>query len=70
MFHGFEVNKETDPLYIPLTEEDIEEYGEGLNLAENIARMLIERVRRQKGMTVSKKIIIDAGKQLNLSKKK
>ena len=66
MFHGFQVNKETDPLYLPLTEEEIEEWGEGTNLAENnIARMLIERVRRQKGMTVSKKIIIDVGMKLN-----
>ena len=46
MFHGFEVNVDNDPLYLPLSEEDIEDYGEGLNLAENIARQLIERVRR------------------------
>jgi ribosome assembly protein 1 len=46
VFHGFEVNVDNDPLYLPLSEEDLEDYGEGLNLVENIARQLIERVRR------------------------
>ena len=38
MFHGFEVDVATDPLFLPMSEEDIEEYGEGINLSENIAR--------------------------------
>lgn len=70
VFLGFEVNVDNDPLYLPLSEEDIEEYGEGLSLTENIARQLIERVRRLKGLALSKKIMIAAEKQRTLTKNK
>lgn len=70
MFHGFVVNQDEDPLYLPLTEEDLENYGEGVNMPENIARQLIEKVRKQKGMMVSKKIMIAAEKQRTLTKNK
>ena len=53
-----------------MSEEDLEDYGEGTNLIENIARQLIERVRKQKGMVISKKIMIAAEKQRTLTKNK
>ena len=69
VFYGFEIN-ENDPFYVPQTEEDLEEHGEGDILPPNPAKMLIERVRMRKGLPVDNKIVVAAEKQRNLSKKK
>jgi hypothetical protein len=40
----------------------MDENGEGDILVDNIAKKIIENVRKQKGMMVSKMILIDAEK--------
>jgi len=70
VFHSFETNKENDPLYLPKTMDELEEHGEGDILHDNIAKVIIEKVRKQKGMIVQKKILIDAEKQRTLTKMK
>jgi ribosome assembly protein 1 len=70
VFHGYEVNSGVDPLWVPKTLEELEDHGEGDILVENIAKRIIEGVRKQKGMLVSKKILIDAEKQRTLTKSK
>lgn len=70
VFHGYEVNADVDPLYIPKTIEELEEHGEGDAMIDNIAKVIIEQVRKQKGMLVSKMIQVDAEKQRTLTKAK
>ncbi len=46
-----------DPFFVPVTEEEREEFGEegqGVG-APNLARRLIDGVRRRKGLTVDEK---------------
>jgi len=62
VFNGFLINEE-DPFFIPTTEEELEDHGIGDILPENPAKVLIEDVRKRKGLTVDKKIVIDAEKQ-------
>ena len=50
------MNAEVDPLYIPKTIEELEEHGEGDAMIDNIAKVIIEQVRKQKGMLVSKMV--------------
>lgn len=59
VFHGFEIN-EDDPFFIPQTEEEIEEHGEGDILPPNPAKVIIEKVRTRKGLPVDKKIVVSA----------
>lgn len=70
VFHGYEVNHRYDPLYIPKTIEEMEDHGEGDSIVDNIAKVLIEKVRTQKGMIVRKKILVDGEKQRTLTKNK
>lgn len=69
VFHGFEIN-ENDPFYVPQTEEDLEEHGEGDILVTNPAKVIIEKVRVRKGLPVDKKLVVAAEQQRTLSKKK
>ena len=59
IFHGFEINQD-DPFYIPQTEEEKEEHGEGDILPPNPAKVIIEKVRTRKGLPIDKKIIVSA----------
>lgn len=68
-FYGYEIN-ENDPFFIPQTEEEIEEHGEGDILPTNPAKVIIEKVRVRKGLQVDRKIVASAEKQSTLSKKK
>jgi len=69
VFHGWEIN-ENDPFYVPLTEEEIEEHGEGESLPPNPAKVIIEKVRYRKGMAIDKKVVASGEGQRTLSKKK
>lgn len=40
----------------------MEDHGEGDAIVDNIAKVLIEKVRKQKGMIVRKKILVDGEK--------
>ena len=69
VFHGFEINQ-NDPVYVPTTEEDLEEHGEGDILPPNPAKVIIEKVRERKGLPLAKKLIVSAEQQRTLGKNK
>ena len=69
VFYGYEIN-ENDPFFIPQTEEEIEEHGEGDILPPNPAKVIIEKVRVRKGLPIDKKLVISGEQQRTLSKKK
>lgn len=69
MFDGFQINQ-NDPFFIPKTEEELEDHGEGDILVTNPAKVLIEKVRERKGLLVDKKIVTDGDKQRTISRKK
>ena len=68
VFHGYELNLYNDPLYLPKTIEELEDHGEGDILVDNITKTIIEKVRKQKGLAVTKKLLIDGEKQRTLTK--
>ena len=52
------VTVQVDPFFVPVTEEEREEFGEegqGVG-APNLARRLIDAVRRRKGLAVEEKV--------------
>ena len=62
-----------DPFWQPLTADEREDisYGEAsLTRTENVARRCIRRIRERKGLAVERRIVADAQKQRNLSRKK
>lgn len=61
-----------DPFWFPQTEEELEDLGVADSTAENnnLARRLINGVRRRKGLKVEEKIVENAEKQRTLSRKK
>ncbi len=63
---------EIDPFWEPRTEEELEDLGVADATAENnnLARKLMNSVRRRKGLKVEEKIVEKAEKQRTLSKKK
>lgn len=63
---------ELDPFWSPQTEEELEDLGAADTTAEtnNLARKLINGVRRRKGLKVEEKIVENAEKQRTLSRKK
>ncbi|KAI3470260.1 hypothetical protein Pfo_026923 [Paulownia fortunei] len=58
-----------DPFFVPKTEEEIEEYGDGSSVPQNTARKLIDSVRRRKGLPVEEKVVQHATKQRTLARK-
>ena len=61
IFNGFYIN-EDDPFFIPKTEEELEDEGIGDILPDNPTKIIIEKVRKRKGLILDKKIVIDAAK--------
>jgi ribosome assembly protein 1 len=60
-----------DPFYVPTTEEEREEWGEegqGVGAA-NLAKHLIDAVRRRKGLAVEEKVVESATKQRTRARK-
>ncbi|XP_031385183.1 elongation factor-like GTPase 1 [Punica granatum] len=58
-----------DPFFVPKTEEEIEEFGDGSSVLPNTARKLINAVRRRKGLPVEEKVVQHATKQRTLARK-
>ncbi|KVI05112.1 elongation factor-like GTPase 1 [Cynara cardunculus var. scolymus] len=58
-----------DPFFIPKTEEEKEEFGDGSSVLQNTARKLIDGVRRRKGLPVEEKVVQHATKQRTLARK-
>ncbi|WJX96118.1 hypothetical protein P8452_77364 [Trifolium repens] len=58
-----------DPFFVPKTEEEIEEFGDGSSVLPNTARKLIDTVRRRKGLHVEEKVVQHGTKQRTLARK-
>lgn len=58
-----------DPFFVPRTEEEIEEFGDGSSVLPNTARKLINTVRRRKGLPVDEKVVQHGTKQRTLARK-
>lgn len=58
-----------DPFFVPRTEEELEEFGDGSSVPQNTARKLIDAVRRRKGLPVEEKVVQHATKQRTLARK-
>ncbi|CAA3018727.1 elongation factor-like GTPase 1 [Olea europaea subsp. europaea] len=58
-----------DPFFVPKTEQEIEEFGDGSSVPQNTARKLIDAVRRRKGLPVEEKVVQHATKQRTLARK-
>ncbi|KAH6815913.1 Ribosomal protein S5/Elongation factor G/III/V family protein [Perilla frutescens var. frutescens] len=58
-----------DPFFVPKTEEELEEFGDGSSVLQNTARKLIDAVRRRKGLPVEEKVVQHATKQRTLARK-
>nr|GMD29321.1 elongation factor-like GTPase 1 [Ipomoea batatas] len=58
-----------DPFFVPKTEEELEEFGDGAAVPRNTARKLIDDVRRRKGLPVEEKVVQHATKQRTLARK-
>lgn len=58
-----------DPFFVPKTEEEIEEFGDGASVLPNMARKLMNSVRRRKGLPVEEKVVQHATKQRTLARK-
>ncbi|KAL8218366.1 hypothetical protein R6Q57_021739 [Mikania cordata] len=58
-----------DPFFVPKTEEEKEEFGDGSSVLQNTARKLIDGVRRRKGLPVEEKVVQFATKQRTLARK-
>lgn len=66
VFDGFDF-LQTDPFWVPHTEEELEELGEFAE-RENVARRYMNNVRRRKGLFVDEKTVKNAEKQRTLKK--
>ena len=58
-----------DPFFVPKTEEEIEEFGDGSSVLPNMARKIMNAVRRRKGLRVEEKVVQHATKQRTLARK-
>ncbi|KAL6899812.1 hypothetical protein ACP4OV_006470 [Aristida adscensionis] len=58
-----------DPFFIPKTQEEIEEFGDGSSIGSNLAKKLMNIVRRRKGLHVEEKVVEHGSKQRTLAKK-
>ncbi|CAN0842523.1 Elongation factor-like GTPase 1 [Linum grandiflorum] len=58
-----------DPFFVPKTEEEIEEFGDGSSVLQNTARKLIDSVRRRKGLPVEEKVVQFGTKQRTRARK-
>jgi len=63
---------EQDPFWTPTTEEELEDLGteDSTVITNNLARKLITKARRRKGLKVEEKIVEKAEKQRTLARKK
>eukprot|EP01038_Epipyxis_sp_PR26KG_P004266 gene4266-6045_t len=64
---------DNDPFWRPTTAEELEEFGLEVaigSIEPNLSRVLIDKVRKRKGLIIEEKIVVSAEKQRTLNKKK
>ncbi|KAL5723351.1 hypothetical protein ACHQM5_006761 [Ranunculus cassubicifolius] len=57
-----------DPYFVPKTDEELEEFGDGSNVMHNTARKLVDAVKRRKGL-LEEKVVQFGTKQRTLARK-
>jgi ribosome assembly protein 1 len=60
---------DVDPFYVPIDQETIDNFGVNID-APNLAKNYINKIRMRKGLPIDEKIVKNADKQKNLSKKR
>lgn len=68
IFYGWEIN-DIDPFHVSMTDDEIEEFGDQ-ELPPNQAKIIIDKIRKRKGLPTEKKLVEEGSKQSTLSKKK
>lgn len=58
-----------DPFFTPKTQQEIEEFGDGSSIGPNLAKKLMNSVRRRKGLHVEEKVVEHGTKQRTLARK-
>lgn len=58
-----------DPFFTPKSQEEMEEFGDGASIGPNLAKKLMNTVRRRKGLHVEEKVVEHGTKQRTLAKK-
>ena len=58
-----------DPFFTPKTQEEIEEFGDGSSTDPNLAKKLMNSVRRRKGLHVEEKVVEYGTKLRTLARK-
>lgn len=58
-----------DPFFTPKTQEEIEEFGDGSSIGPNLAKKLMNSVRRRKGLHVEEKVVEYGTKQRTRARK-
>ncbi|CAN6278773.1 unnamed protein product [Urochloa humidicola] len=58
-----------DPFFTPKTQEEIEEFSKGSSIRPNLAKKLMNSVRRRKGLHVEEKVVEHGTKQRTLARK-
>ena len=61
VFHGFEILDE-DPFWVPQTEEELEDFGT-LGDRERWSKVLVDGVRRRKGLAVKGERVVKEGEK-------
>ncbi len=59
---------QVDPFFVPTTEDELEEFGTEAGGPANLARRLMDAVRRRKGLPVEEKVVKVATKQRTLKR--
>jgi ribosome assembly protein 1 len=67
MFAGFETLPE-DPYWIPVTEEELEDYGSHGDGLDNLAMRHLIKIRERKGLFIERRVVQFAEKQRTLKK--
>lgn len=65
--HLLPLPTQVDPFFVPTTDEEREEWGEEA-MTSNLAKRLIDAVRRRKGLPVEEKVVAKATKQRTLKR--
>jgi len=68
VFYGWDINA-MDPFHVSMTDDELEEFGDQ-ELPPNQVKIMIDKIRKRKGLVTEKKLVEDGGKQSTLSRKK
>lgn len=68
-FSHWQINN-TDPFWKPTTAEELEDHGGYVSIESNMTRVIIDKIRKRKGLQVEEKVVASAEKQRTLTKNK